>query len=932
MGYFTKAALSSLCLLKCLSLFSDPYTWNVDASGNWQDMTQWSPNTAYPSMSTDQALFGSLITSGVTVTILVPNVTVGSIQFDNVNGYTVAGSPLILTGASGPAIINITTLSGAHTISAPATLGSSLTITQASPGIFTISGAISGANSITVGGTTVTTFTSGTSSYSGGTLIDTGTLQISADSAGNTPLGAVAGAVSINTGTFQAGASFSTDPGRGFTLNGAANIDSQANALTIAGIIGGAGSLTKIGTGSLVLSNANTYSGGTIVSAGTLSISSDGNLGASSGTLALNGGTTLIATAPFNSSRTIILSGITTIDNANTNTLAGSITGSGSLTKTNAGLLILTGSNNYSGGTTISNGTLQGNTTSLPGNIVDNAALVFNQTFGGTYAGSLSGTGTLTIQGGGPLTMSNNSSGFSGTTLLTGNTQLIMTGNLSGSALTINAGSTLGGNGTVGTTSNSGTISPSSLSTITASGNLTFNGGSNLTLDIAPLANAKVLVTGTATLTGGDLVINPQSGFYGLSAVYTLLNANTLGGTTFNSLTITNSNFSGTLSYPNNNSAQLNVTILRPFLDFPFANHNEKAVGNNIDDLNVAGLISPDLEAVINSLVGQSFSAINNALDQMHPAAMSAMAELQFEIGGQVLSMFHRKPELLCSCSKSGRIWIEPYYNWFEEKQQGEEIGFRVVSNGIAFGIEKEFSDIWTIGVGGVWNTNNLNWALNRGHAYSESAYGALYSDLAFDNFYLGLSAYAGLDWYHTARGIHFSTIDRQADAHYKGVDTGAQLTAAYIFGAPVCLLYPYGTVDYLYLANESYTESGAQSLDLNVSKYTSSTLRSEAGIGFQFIDKNCNETVCLSPLVSLGWVMEWPLHRDHYSATFSGQTIPFTVIGWNETWQLLNARLGLAITYRCFTLDAQYILDTSIDGNTPFVNQRGNFRINYNF
>ena len=221
---------------------------------------------------------------------------------------------------------------------------------------------------------------------------------------------------------------------------------------------------------------------------------------------------------------------------------------------------------------------------------------------------------------------------------------------------------------------------------------------------------------------------------------------------------------------------------------------------------------------------------------------------------------------------------------------------------------------------------------MNRGHAYSESAYGALYTDLAIANFYLGFSAYAGLDWYHTARGIHFTTIDRQADAHYKGLDTGGQLTAAYIFGAPACLLYPYGTVDFLYLANESYTESGAQSLDLNVSKYTSSTLRSEAGLGFQFIDKNCNETVCLSPLVSIGWVMEWPLHRDHYSATFAGQTIPFTVLGWDETWQLFNVRLGLAISYRCFTLDAQYILDTSIDGNTPFVNQRGNFRMNYNF
>ena len=62
--------------------------------------------------------------------------------------------------------------------------------------------------------------------------------------------------------------------------------------------------------------------------------------------------------------------------------------------------LILTGTNSYAGGTTVSAGTLQGNTTSLQGNIVNNAAVVFDQAATGTYAGAMSGTGSLTKEAG----------------------------------------------------------------------------------------------------------------------------------------------------------------------------------------------------------------------------------------------------------------------------------------------------------------------------------------------------------------------------------------------------------------------------------------------------------------------------------------------------------------------------------------------------
>src|SRR5262249_1201215 len=79
------------------------------------------------------------------------------------------------------------------------------------------------------------------------------------------------------------------------------------------------------------------------------------------------------------------------------------------LTKAGTGTFTLTGDSTYTGGTTISAGTLQlgngGTTGSVTGNIVNNAALTFNRSDALTYAGVISGTGTVTNSGAGTLTL-----------------------------------------------------------------------------------------------------------------------------------------------------------------------------------------------------------------------------------------------------------------------------------------------------------------------------------------------------------------------------------------------------------------------------------------------------------------------------------------------------------------------------------------------
>src|SRR5690606_5189299 len=116
---------------------------------------------------------------------------------------------------------------------------------------------------------------------------------------------------------------------------------------------------------------ANTYTGGTSVNIGTLSISDDANLGAlpasvAPGNITLNAGTLLAnSDVTLHPNRGIALAGSGTLDAApgKTLTYGGVVANAGAsasvLTKgSNGGTVFLTGDNTPSGGTTVNGGTL----------------------------------------------------------------------------------------------------------------------------------------------------------------------------------------------------------------------------------------------------------------------------------------------------------------------------------------------------------------------------------------------------------------------------------------------------------------------------------------------------------------------------------------------------------------------------------------------
>ena len=342
---------------------------------------------------------------------------------------------------------------------------------------FTFGTVISGSGAFNQLGTGTTMLTAA-DTYGGGTTISAGTLQLG----DGTNDGSITGNVTDN-------AAFADD-------------DSGSN--TLSGVISGGGAFKQLGTGTTILTAADTYGGGTTISAGTLQL---GN-GTSDGSVTGN----------------VLDNATLADDDSGSNTLSGVISGSGAFKQLGTGTTVLTAAETYGGGTTISAGTLQlGNGTndgSITGNVLDNTTLADDDSGSNTLSGVISGSGAFKQLGTGTTMLTAAESYTGGTTVDAGTLQLGAGGSLAnGSNLTINGGTfdLNGHNQTIGDLSGTGgavTLDSGILEfgtadstiysgTISGAGGLTKSGSGTTTLLGNDSAPGTFIVAGTLQLGNG---------------------------------------------------------------------------------------------------------------------------------------------------------------------------------------------------------------------------------------------------------------------------------------------------------------------------------------------------------------------------------------------------------------------------------------------
>ncbi|MFN2507824.1 MAG: beta strand repeat-containing protein [Chthoniobacterales bacterium] len=504
------------------------------------------------------------------------------------NGNGVAGNGALRNISGNNSYAGAVTLYSASTISSDAgtlTLSGTLAnggfgATFGGVGNVAASGVVSGLGSLTKTGAGTLTL-SGANTYTGGTTVNGGTLLVNNE----TNLGSVLGALTLNAGTLEIASSFSTS--RLIAVGSAAStfqVDA-GKTYTVGTVISGSGALNKTGSGAMVLSAVNTYSGGTFVTEGTLQLGAVNRL-LNTGAVTISGGNFDLQTFGQTTGAVTLASGSivgtgTGILTASSYTLeSGSVSaimaGAGAVTKNTSGTVILSGANTFTGSTTINAGTLQVNSnnalgTTLAGTTVSNgAALKLNNvnystaealTLNGsgisnggalvntgtsTYAGAITAATDATINAGGGTLNLTGGVAKNGTTLtIAGGGTVNITGNgitgsspnsdlvVDGTTVVLSAASTYNGPTTV---QNSGTLKLGASNVLPASPQTALTVNSSSFFDLASFSDGVASLTGDSTATVQNSAAGTTSTFavnpaVGVSSTFAGVIAGTNGGT-----------------------------------------------------------------------------------------------------------------------------------------------------------------------------------------------------------------------------------------------------------------------------------------------------------------------------------------------------------------------------------------------------------------
>jgi autotransporter-associated beta strand protein len=477
--------------------------WNSTGSGSWADTSKWTPNGLPDGIDNTADLSQVTLAADATVT-LDGNHTVGRVVLGDVGATR---SWTVAPGSGGVLTLQVT--GGMPSISVANQTTTMNVVVAGTQGLRK-----EGAGTLILGVN---------NTYTGGTTITGGTLQIAADS----NLGG--GGLTINAGTFRAAGSIAST--RAITLGNAAStiqVDNGFSYTASAGAtVSGTGGLTKTGAGTLDLTAiAASYTGPTTVNAGTLnfstlsstaamtvasgaamnvsgsgltlgSLANSGNVGFTSNT-----GTITLGTASGTGTTTFAAA-------ASISTLSGgtiNVAGDANITTASGGTANLNGAN-------ASIGTLSNTAVSLA------SGTMLSVSSGTQTAGGISGQGSLTKTGTGTLSLRFDNTYTGGTTISGGVLQI-------GNAGT--TGSIVGNvvnNGTLafnrsdaytygGQISGTGAVTKSAAGVLTLTGTNTYTGGTTISSGTLQLGNGTLAgtVTGNVTNNGALIFNTPVAG------------------------------------------------------------------------------------------------------------------------------------------------------------------------------------------------------------------------------------------------------------------------------------------------------------------------------------------------------------------------------------------------------------------------------------
>jgi outer membrane autotransporter protein len=446
-----------------------------------------------------------------------------------------------------------------------------------------------------------------------------------------------------------------------------------------------------------------------------------------------------------------------------------------------------------------------------------------------------------------------------------GHQDAVLTGDV-----TVNSKATLSGIGTIGGNINvmsGGTLVPGfATGILNATGNVAFTPASNFVVTAIPTQASKLVVGGTATLTGGAVRVS-AAGAFAPSTQYTILTAaGGLGGTTFGSVRIDPAFLTPSLSYDPNN-VFLTLACNNPTAcsdggttggdttgggttgagtastGFGFASvaqtRNQNAVATALDG---GAVTNPLVIALLNqtadgarqafdALSGEVFGSVHNTQGQEAQFARSAMLGRMRQASyagapGELGALGFAGPQLAYASadangfpvkaapgargpSRDLTFWAQGLGGWGKADSDGNAASLKSRFGGFLSGVDARFGETWRAGFVAGYIRSDLNVDARASSAGIDSVQLGGYAAGRLGAFNVRGGASYSLDSIDTSRAIFFPGFSDKASARFHGNVGQVFGEVGYGMAFGQVAVEPLAGLAYVHVRDGSFLESG---------------------------------------------------------------------------------------------------------------------------
>ena len=306
---------------------------------------------------------------------------------------------------------------------------------------------------------------------------------------------------------------------------------------------------------------------------------------------------------------------------------------------------------------------------------------------------------------------------------------------------------------------------------------------------------------------------------------------------------------------------------------------------------------------------------MQSAFGQMSPALFSGPTEVQLLDAILVRTTYTKQLQKFClienKCCQQLNLWIDGFAQW---QNQDNPFGYKDTT--LALPLASITVRNCIMGLAFSTTRDRFHWKNLAGKANLHSYYGGLYGRWNCDGFCVDAAFIGALNKYKTIRHLNFGTINRYANAQHSGNEWLAHVGFEYW----ICpcqsdlQLTPYLNLDYVLQHEHGYTETGANSLDLQVHSKNARLFQAEVGCMLSSTYCACNGL--FTPALGIAYINQTPCSNKNYSANFADSSCIFTGRGGDYKRNLFVPRLALIYQNFCDSINASIYYDAQVDSN----------------